>query len=427
MLSFFSNKDSFSKIFSDPAQSNRVEDANCLDVLEKLNNLLKYSPKNQKLNDYFLEFPEEFKEPCSNDLENEYAERFGFEISKLIKDDSNEFNELDNWLKSECEKHSKIIGSLDSNILYDEIIRICESKQSQEELEMKLFDLIGETNFDLLMSIVQISDKLRNLQSYNEKNRDQNNTSNSQKKSRNYLSVNQRVKLEKKEKEESELALSAVKAFENPLTTDWLLKLGFSEDYLNEERALGLQKNRNVDSWLENLLPSGSTQYYEKKGLPAGTTRKTGPGYEEVFIPAAKRPPPPKDNDLVNVQMLEPWAQTTFEDTKFLNRIQSKVFPCAYYSNENMLVCAPTGAGKTNIAMLTFLQMVRSYIMEDGKIDKSFKAIYIAPMKALAQEVVTKFSSRLKGLGLVVREFTGNSYLIHLAFILSFLIFVYFR
>lgn len=36
------------------------------------------------------------------------------------------------------------------------------------------------------------------------------------------------------------------------------------------------------------------------------------------------------------------------------------------------------------------------------------KAVYIAPMKALAQEVVEKFSSKLKPLGLIVRELTGD-------------------
>ena len=34
--------------------------------------------------------------------------------------------------------------------------------------------------------------------------------------------------------------------------------------------------------------------------------------------------------------------------------------------------------------------------------------MYTAPMKALAQEVVSKFSERLKPLGLQVREYTGD-------------------
>ena len=42
-----------------------------------------------------------------------------------------------------------------------------------------------------------------------------------------------------------------------------------------------------------------------------------------------------------------------------LNRIQSRIYPAAFGSNENLLVCAPTGAGKTNIAMLAVLREVR--------------------------------------------------------------------
>ena len=41
-----------------------------------------------------------------------------------------------------------------------------------------------------------------------------------------------------------------------------------------------------------------------------------------------------------------------------LNRIQSRIYPTAFNSNENLLVCAPTGAGKTNIAMIAVLREV---------------------------------------------------------------------
>ncbi|THU93128.1 hypothetical protein K435DRAFT_861824 [Dendrothele bispora CBS 962.96] len=36
-----------------------------------------------------------------------------------------------------------------------------------------------------------------------------------------------------------------------------------------------------------------------------------------------------------------------------LNRVQSKLYPITFGTNEPLLLCAPTGAGKTNIAMLT--------------------------------------------------------------------------
>jgi len=40
--------------------------------------------------------------------------------------------------------------------------------------------------------------------------------------------------------------------------------------------------------------------------------------------------------------------------------------------------------------------------------DKQFKIIYIAPLKALASEIVEKFSTALGYLGIRVRELTGD-------------------
>lgn len=37
-----------------------------------------------------------------------------------------------------------------------------------------------------------------------------------------------------------------------------------------------------------------------------------------------------------------------------------------------------------------------------------FKIVYVAPMKALAAEIVEKFGKRLAWLGIEVRELTGN-------------------
>lgn len=58
--------------------------------------------------------------------------------------------------------------------------------------------------------------------------------------------------------------------------------------------------------------------------------------------------------------------------------------------------------------MLTVLREIQNHI-EDGALQRDdFKIVYVAPMKALAQEVVEKFSSRLSPLGIVVKELTGD-------------------
>lgn len=70
-------------------------------------------------------------------------------------------------------------------------------------------------------------------------------------------------------------------------------------------------------------------------------------------------------------------GQVAFRNTKSLNRIQSVVFEAAYTSNENLLICAPTGAGKTNIAMLTIVHELKQHLSQ-GVIKKDeFKVQFI--------------------------------------------------
>jgi replicative superfamily II helicase len=82
-----------------------------------------------------------------------------------------------------------------------------------------------------------------------------------------------------------------------------------------------------------------------------------------------------------------------------LNQIQLAVYKKACQENCNLLVCAPTGSGKTTIAMMTIARL-----MKENKtgLEKT-KAIYIAPIKALASEMLDLFSKELKHLGIEMR------------------------
>ncbi|KAJ6539226.1 Sec63-domain-containing protein [Mycena capillaripes] len=158
------------------------------------------------------------------------------------------------------------------------------------------------------------------------------------------------------------------------------------------------------------------SQFGSKYMLPLGTDRQTYEDFEEVIIPPARPVPPRVAERLILVSELDPLAQGSFPGYKSLNRIQSIVYPTAYGSNENMLVCAPTGAGKTDVAMLSILRVLdqhRSHSSGNASIastinKSSFKIIYVAPMKALASEIVRKFSKRLQWLSIQVRELTGD-------------------
>lgn len=95
---------------------------------------------------------------------------------------------------------------------------------------------------------------------------------------------------------------------------------------------------------------------------------------------------------------------SVFTGIKRFNPIQSKVLSHTLNTNENMLVCAPTSAGKTNIALLSILEVISNYIREDQTIDlKGFKIVYIAPMKALVSEITGNLSNKLKSLNIIVK------------------------
>ncbi len=137
--------------------------------------------------------------------------------------------------------------------------------------------------------------------------------------------------------------------------------------------------------------------------LPAGSWRAQKKGYEEIHVPAAKVPPrrarrhvslplcvllcasllactlsltpsyrcgavvsgQRRDEDpetLVAIADLPRWAQEAFLVNKVerLNRVQSNLCDAALFSNDNLLLCAPTGAGKTNVALLTMMHVRRA-------------------------------------------------------------------
>ncbi|BGP06391.1 Pre-mRNA-splicing helicase BRR2 [Rhodotorula toruloides] len=147
----------------------------------------------------------------------------------------------------------------------------------------------------------------------------------------------------------------------------------------------------------------------KKCKLPEGSFKRSKKGYEEIHVPAPK-PAPLKDGELVPVSSMPQWAQEAFKGNPTLNRVQSRLFPVAFGTDEPLLLCAPTGAGKTNVAMLTILNELAKHRNEaTGEFDFSaFKIVYVAPMKALVQEMVGNFTKRLSPYGVVVNELTGD-------------------
>ena len=166
------------------------------------------------------------------------------------------------------------------------------------------------------------------------------------------------------------------------------------------------EKGLNLDDLV--FTEGGHLMANKRCELPDKSWRAQKKGYEEVHVPALK-PVIPSDEKLVNVSELPEWAQPAFGGIRSLNRVQSKMVNAALYASNNLLLCAPTGAGKTNVALMCMLHQLGTCRREDGTFDlDAFKIVYIAPMKALVQECVLTFGKQLAPFGITVKELSGD-------------------
>ncbi|KAI8020830.1 DExH-box ATP-dependent RNA helicase DExH12 [Camellia lanceoleosa] len=193
------------------------------------------------------------------------------------------------------------------------------------------------------------------------------------------------------------------------------------ESGIDGDRAQRGLADRDADSgWLKGqrlLLDLDNLAFHQggllmankKCELPLGSYRNHKKGYEEVHVPALKPKPLASGEELIKISDMPDWAQPAFKGMNQLNRVQSKVYETALFTAENILLCAPTGAGKTNVAMLTILQQIALHRNEDGSFNHSnYKIVYVAPMKALVAEVVGNLSNRLQHYDVKVKELSGD-------------------
>ena len=105
------------------------------------------------------------------------------------------------------------------------------------------------------------------------------------------------------------------------------------------------------------------------------------------------------------------------------NHFQSEMFNSLSHSDENVVVSAPTGAGKSTLFDMAVARFVTMDLKAQGQqhtsastssqssfVSKARKIIYVAPSKALCEERYEDWSRRLRGanLGLEVALITGK-------------------
>ncbi|KAJ0425170.1 Sec63 Brl domain-containing protein [Aspergillus carlsbadensis] len=85
------------------------------------------------------------------------------------------------------------------------------------------------------------------------------------------------------------------------------------------------------------------------------------------------------------------------------NAVQSKCFPTVYKSDDNIVLAAPTGSGKTVVMELAICRLLNSLK------DEQFKVVYQAPTKSLCSERFQDWGQKFNSLGLQCAELTGDT------------------
>ncbi len=80
--------------------------------------------------------------------------------------------------------------------------------------------------------------------------------------------------------------------------------------------------------------------------------------------------------------LIAEWFESKFDD---LTEPQSYAIP-VIHERKNVLVSSPTGSGKTLTAFLSIINELFKYAKE-GKLEDKIYAVYISPLKALANDI----------------------------------------
>ena len=289
------------------------------------------------------------------------------------------------WLRKKAEDFVKARSGMNAHDFEQQVVALLASDSSDDELQMSLAEMIGFDDLDFVIELInhrkdilteptasmRQTDGLLGLQTRRERD----------------------ANLRRHDYEHKHTPLAAAQTRTGPQYPH-VYKLGSA--------AAG------------NMLDVSGKKF----ALPVGSSKEDYQKYEEYSIPATKVGSLAAGQKLVAVAEMDGLCRKTFKGYKSLNRMQSLLYPVAYRTVENMLICAPTGAGKTDAAMLTILNAISKNIIPNP-IDEpeaiefmvqadDFKIIYVAPMKALAAEVTEKLGRRLAWLGIQVRELTGD-------------------
>ncbi len=191
---------------------------------------------------------------------------------------------------------------------------------------------------------------------------------------------------------------------------------GENEYIYHAEHILITKKDSHTPREIEVTIPVREPlppQYYVRvvSDTWVGCESVATVSFQDLILPTME----PTHTDLLDIHpvpvkaLRNPQFEALYPFSHF-NPIQSQIFHVLYHTNNNVLVGAPTGSGKTITGELAILKLLRD--------SPGAKTIYVAPLKALARERLQDWNRKFgaqggtgrktPGLGLRILELTGD-------------------
>lgn len=216
------------------------------------------------------------------------------------------------WFVTKCFEVAAHRDGLPGETLQQQILDVLKANQGEEELQSLLTDLVGFEDLDFVIEL--ISHRLEITTALEQLERD------------NF-----------EEQQPTGRLLTKAEREENLRRQDFRHK--------NAALASASLKEPQYPHVYRTFAAGNSLNHAGKRyALPVGSERLQFEKYEEYSIPAGKPGTLWPGQKLVNIKDMDGLCRNTFKGYKTLNRMQSLVYPVAYKSSENMLICAPTGA-----------------------------------------------------------------------------------
>lgn len=216
------------------------------------------------------------------------------------------------WFQTKCIEVAAHRDGLPAETLQDQILEALVSRQQEDELQSLLTDLVGFDDLDFVIELISHRSDITTAM---------------------------------------EQATNPI--FDEQQPTGRLLTKAEREENLRRQDIRHKTTTLAASGFKEPQYPhvyktfsaANSLSHAGKKyALPMGSERLQFDKYEEYAIPAGKAGTLWPGQKLVDIKDMDGLCRKTFKGYKTLNRMQSLVYPVAYKTSENMLICAPTGA-----------------------------------------------------------------------------------